>query len=218
MEYRRGWMPAKLQAAEVLKIGTIAYLSLSLVILVLSVAFYLKNDFGLVESSNALLPPVTSWLPPVLWALNLLGFGLIFVLLKKCRHCQSGPAKRISVALDKMGKGDLGWKLILRQGDELAPLADSISHASQALADRVVRLQADTRELSEIENFLIDSIQGQYRPAPHTMKALRRLQICTSRLQSEMDDFQIPAAPNSSLSIANQPKSQLSQPAESAIR
>lgn len=207
MEYRRGWIPAKVQAISILKIGTMIYVTFGLAILVLSAAFYLENDTGLFDSRGAFVHLAGAILPPILWVLNLFGLGLIFILIRKCRRCRDGQARRIAVALDKMGKGDLGWKLTLRRGDELAPVADSISHASQSLADRVVRLLADTRELSDIENFLIDSIQGQHRPDPHTMKALRRLQICTSRLQAEMDDFHMPSI-SAGMSAVERPKSQ----------
>ena len=93
--------------------------------------------------------------------------------------------------MEKMGQGDLGWKIVLRRSDEMADVAQSISSASQSLAERIGRIKTRTRELTEVEDFLLDSI-GSERPINnYTMNALRQLKICTSRLSADIDGFQL---------------------------
>jgi len=35
--------------------------------------------------------------------------------------------------MEKMSRGDLGWKITLRRGNELAEIADSVTRASESL-------------------------------------------------------------------------------------
>lgn len=191
MTNRRLRLLDNMESTPYIRIGALVYLFFSLVTTVTMSLIWLSadhtGDFAVVSWMRHL----TTAVPPLAIGLNLLAGAFIAVLLCKCRRCQSGPGQRIAAAMEKMGKGDVGWKIVLRKGDELAPVANSVSRASQSLADRIVRLQSETRQLAEIEDLLQDSLAGNRTVSPHTLKALRRLKICTSRIKAEMEDFQV---------------------------
>jgi methyl-accepting chemotaxis protein len=156
------------------------------------------------ETSGSFGAAVLNHAPLFLGMAYLIGLGLISWLTWKCNYGRPGAGRRITTALQKMSQGDLGWKITLRRGDELADVADSVTQASASLADRIVKLQMQTRQLTEIENYLIDSVDTHHID-PYTLKALRKLKICTSRLNADMEDFQISAiATDSSDSGASQ--------------
>ncbi len=191
MTNRRLRLLDNMESAPLVRIGALMYLFFSLITTVIMSVIWLTadhtGDFAVVSWMRYL----TTAVPPLAIGLNLLGGAFIFLLVSKCRRCQSGPGQRITAAMEKMGKGDVGWKIVLRNGDELAPVANSVSRASQSLADRIVRLQSETRQLVEIEDLLQDSLAGDRTVSQHTLKALRRLKICTSRIKAEMEDFQV---------------------------
>lgn len=191
MKNSRLTLPDNLESGPHIRIGALIHLPLSLLTTLATVWLWLHGDGRMESNPNSIAQFITVNWPLVLAGMNLFGAGLLILLLRKCRYCQSGPARRISAAMEKMSKGDLGWKIILRKGDELAPVADSVTNASRSLADRIGRLQSDTRELSALEEFLQDSIEGDRTFNPHTLKALRKLKICTTRLKTGVEDFQL---------------------------
>jgi methyl-accepting chemotaxis protein len=191
MQNRRLTLHENLESGPQIRIGALVYLILSL----LTASAFCWAWFNADHTSKMNSPTMTHFLvavlPFVLAALNLLGAGLLVLLLRKCRCCRSGPGRRISAAVEKMSKGDLGWKITLRKGDDLAPIAESVTNASRTLADRIGKLQCNTRELTALEEYLQDSIESDRTFNPHTLKALRKLKICTTRLKTEVEDFQV---------------------------
>jgi methyl-accepting chemotaxis protein len=177
-----------------IRIGALTYLPVALVTIFASGWLWLQSDGAIDADPDTWTETIVVNLPLILAAMNLVGLGLLVLLLKKCRSCQSGPARRITAAMEKMSQGDVGWKITLRKGDELASVADSVSNASRSLADRIVRLQSDTRELSDLEEYVQDSIESDCGCNRQTLQALRRLKICTTRLKTEVDDFQVSLA------------------------
>jgi len=153
-------------------------------------------SFAIIHSNAAIAPHsffAAAWeFAPLALALMLIpAAGFIFLFIWKCRNCRMGPGKRIATALQKMSRGDLGWKITLRRGDGMAEVAASVTHASESLADRINKLSIQVRQLTEIENFLIDSLETEQIYNPYTMKALRKLKICTNRLNAGINDFHI---------------------------
>lgn len=191
MQNRRLTLHENLESGPQIRIGVLAYLIVAVV--TTSVFCWARIEIGPLpqEESRSLVGLLAANLPFVLAGFNLLGAGFLVLLLRKCRSCRRGPGRRISDAMEKMSKGDLGWKITLRKGDELAPIADSVTHASRILADRIGRLQGNARELTALEEYLQDSIESDRALNPHTLKALRKLKICTTRLKTEVEDFQI---------------------------
>lgn len=190
MTNRRMRLTLRQISGPALKVAIVAYLAASpaLIILVSIVYFGTPTDSPAPTSVFAF---TLAHAPVILGATQLLGIALIIILTRKCRDCRVGQGQRITSALDKMGKGDLGWKVTLRRGDELAEVAESVTRASESLADRIGKLQLQTRQLTEVESFLLDSLDADRAYNPYTIKALRKLKICTSRLHSGMEDFQI---------------------------
>ncbi len=183
----------RIESGPLLQIAGAAYLTACAVSLLASSLLYLlRNSTALagLPTPSLLLSAASSAL---LWLLTLCGAVLVTLLMRRCHTCRSGPAKRITTAMEKMSKGDLGWKITLRRSDELVDVADSVSRASQSLADRMAKLQAQARELSDIEDYLHDSVESDRGSTPHTIKALRKLKICTNRLRSDIDDFHVSA-------------------------
>ncbi len=189
MNKRHEGVIRRLESGRVFKIAFVVYISLASVLVVATMFQF----FATVLSSHS-NNPVLNYLAPVLACMLAAGTGLTVLVMRKCRHCQSGPGKRIATALDKMSKGDLGWKITLRRSDNLSEVAMSVTRASESLADRIGKLQIQARQLVEIENFLIDSMETERIYNPYTMKALRKLKICTSRLSANIEDFQVSAS------------------------
>jgi len=190
MMRRQMWPFKNLDSSRLLRHSVIGYLIGSVILLGLTIVIYFAIGSSLDISQSF---PASVWrhAPLILGAAHLVGIGLMIVLIRKCHHCRLGPGQRITTALKKMCRGDLGWKITLRRGDELADVAESVTRASESLADRINKLQIQTRQLLEIENYLIDSVGTERVSSPYTIKALRKLKICTSRLNSHMEDFQI---------------------------
>jgi methyl-accepting chemotaxis protein len=183
-----------LESGQYTKIGAFIYLPLALLTTLVSGWLWSQPDGAIETGADSIAQLITVNLPLILAGMNIFGVGFMILLLRKCRCCRSGPARRITAAMEKMSKGDLGWKITLRKGDELASVADSVTNASRSLADRIGKLQSNTRELSALEEFLQDSIESDHTFNPHTLKALRKLKICTTRLKTEVEDFQVSVA------------------------
>ena len=191
MKNRRLKLPDSLQSGPHIKISALIYLPVALLTAFASAGIWFQTDGVIDGEPETLAEIIVVNLPLMLAGMNLFGLGLMVLLLRKCRYCQSGPARRIAAAMEKLSKGDVGWKITLRKGDELAPVADSVSNASRSLADRIVRLQSNTRELSDLEEYVQDSIESDQGYNRQTLQALRRLRICTTRLKTEVEDFQV---------------------------
>jgi len=185
------WPFNNLESGRVLRNGALIYLAVSPVLLSLALIAYFSFDRPTANVAGSFWAAMHEHAPLFLGLSCLLGMVLIGLLTWKCRYCRSGAGRRITTALEKMSRGDLGWKITLRRGDELAGMADSISRASESLADRIGKLQLQARQLTEIENYLIDSVDAAHIGNPYTLKALRKLKICTSRLNANIDDFHL---------------------------
>ncbi|MDD4052562.1 MAG: hypothetical protein PHR28_11780 [candidate division Zixibacteria bacterium] len=194
MKNRRLKLPDSLESGPHIRIGALIYLPIALITAFASSWLWFQTDGAIDADPDTLADIIVVNSPLMLAVMNLFGLGIMVLLLRKCRYCQSGPARRIAAAMEKLSKGDVGWKITLRKGDELAPVADSVSNASRSLADRIVRLQSDTRELSDLEEYVQDSIESDDGCNRQTLKALRRLRICTTRLKTEVEDFQVSLA------------------------
>lgn len=190
---RRRMRPFKnLETGRALRVTTIVYFVSSFILFLATTMAYWGVGNGSTGIIGSFFAAMNTHAPLFLGITYLIGAGLVLLLNWKCSHCRSGPGKRITTALEKMSKGDLGWKITLRRGDELAGVADSVTRASESLADRISKMQIQTRQLTEVENYLIDTLDAN-GANPYTMKALRKLKICTSRLDSNMQDFQVSA-------------------------
>ena len=63
----------------------------------------------------------------------LLAIPLIFMLGIRQSHRIVGPMKRITLALEAIGRGDFSQRITLRQGDALEELAEAINKMAEAL-------------------------------------------------------------------------------------
>ncbi len=182
-----------LDSSQLLKVVILSYTSLNLisllVVVIISIVPLMPVD--LIDHRTQISSTSTSiYLIGAFCLLNLTAAGTAFLLWRKFKKHQSGAGNQITAALDKIRQGDLGWKITLPGGSELARVADSVSLASESLADRVSTLKVKTRELAEVEDFLVDSLTCDGARKPYTLKALRKLRICISRLRSDMEEFQ----------------------------
>lgn len=193
MKNRRTRLIDSIEMGPPLRATAAAYLIASTICLAAATFIFFLQDSFVRAGSSSLFLLLTAACCALLWLLTLGGAVLVVMLLRRCHICRSGPGRRISTAMEKMSKGDLGWKITLRRSDELADVADSVSRASQLLADRIAKLQAQTRELSEVGDYLDDSLESNRAANPNMLKALRKLKICTNRLQSDIDDFHVSA-------------------------
>ena len=191
MNNRRKRVIRSLESGAAIKIAITVYTSLASVLIVAAILFVFVADHQVIGSPSSATEFLAIYLLAVLALMLIPGMGLIFLLTRQCRHCRLGPGRRIMTALDKMSKGDLGWKITLRRSDGLSEVAASITKASESLADRIGKLQIQARQLIEVENFLIDSMETERIYNPYTLKALRKLKICTSRLIANIEDFQV---------------------------
>ncbi|MEZ5360059.1 MAG: hypothetical protein R3F48_14680 [Candidatus Zixiibacteriota bacterium] len=193
MKNRRKRPFAEMETRQWLKAGSIVYISLSLVILVFSAILYLYTDNSRPTQPGTFFSIVNSTLPAILWIGYLAGLGFLIMTMRKCVGCILGPGKRLTSAMEKLGRGDVGWKLTLRRGDEMADVAESVSKASRALADRISKMQSEVKGIMEVEDYLIDSIAITHGSNPFLLKALRKLKISTTRLKTDINDFQVSA-------------------------
>ncbi|MCP4569503.1 MAG: hypothetical protein GY841_18155 [FCB group bacterium] len=181
----------RLDMSHAVKLGAVLYLSINLVVILAAIITYSYIQINPPTGSGSVLKSSVDFMPVVIWMGNIIGMGLIYLLIRHCRQCRSGQGRRISTALDKLSHGDLGWKITLRRGDELAEVADSVTLASKSLGERVAGLQAKAKELAGVEEYLLDSIDTGGGIDPYTLKALRKMKICTSRLLADMEEFQV---------------------------
>lgn len=179
-----------------LKVAVISAATTSLLFLFVTAVLIVDIHWENPEIVSGALHTVCVALFPVVWIMQMGGLIALGYILYRRHKAQAGPLRRIAAALDKMSKGDLGWKITLRQGDALVEMADSVTHASQTLAQRIGRMQGEIHELSEVENYLIDALDTASHDHPSTMKALRKLKICTCRLQADLDEFHLSSAPS----------------------
>jgi methyl-accepting chemotaxis protein len=182
---------AYLESGPAVRAAAIAYVFISLALLSFASFTFFSIDKQIISGWDSTSVQIMAYAIPALWIFHLVGMGFVYLLVRKCRHCRMGPATRINAAIEKMSKGDLGWKITLRRGDELAEVADSISTASSALAERVGKIQGQTRELVEIEEYMLDSLVGEQHFNPNFLRALRKLKICTNRLSTNIEEFQL---------------------------
>ena len=195
MKHRRARLLENLGTGRTFKIAAVIYLVINFLILIsVLVTFTGTEKITGVDPRTSAGGPAT-WPIPAAWVTQFIGLVVILVLLRRCNRCQEGLSRHITTAMEKMSRGDLGWKITLRRGNELAEIADSVTRASESLAERIGRLKTQTRQLTEVGNYLIDSVEADRIGNPNTLKALRRLKICTNRLCSNVEDFQISATP-----------------------
>lgn len=195
MVNRRHWVLKGATSDRLIRAAAGVYIALALCMSCGIAALFVMTDFNAVQRPHSFFASLLTYAPIILALFLILGAGLICLLIRNCRLCRMGPGKRIATALEKMSKGDLGWKITLRRGDGLAEVASSVSQASESLADRVNKISIQVRQLTEIENFLIDSLETEQIYNPYTMKALRKLKICTSRLNANIDEFHLSSMP-----------------------
>lgn len=174
-----------------LKPISLTYLAIALMFILITPFIYLNQNNSSLNKSGSFFDLAAGIYPIAAGIILLAGSILLILTIRKCTHCVLGPGKRLSTAINKMSKGDFGWKLTLRRGDELAEVADSVTQASQSLADRIGKLQSGMKGLTEIEEYLIDSVGSTQDLNPYVIKALRKMKICTSRLNADLDEFQI---------------------------
>ncbi|MFH1700159.1 MAG: hypothetical protein ABIE07_06190 [Candidatus Zixiibacteriota bacterium] len=174
-----------------LKPISLTYLAIAMIFILITPFIYLNQSDSGLNKSGSFFDFAASIIPAIAGIIILFGSILLFLTIRKCTHCIMGPGKQLSTAIDKISKGDFGWKLTLRRGTELADVADSVTQASQSLADRIGKLQSQMKGLNEIEEFLIDSIGSTQDINPYFVKALRTLKICTNRLNADISEFQI---------------------------
>ncbi|MEE9441635.1 MAG: hypothetical protein V3V99_03105 [candidate division Zixibacteria bacterium] len=174
-----------------LKPISLTYLVIALMFIFITPFLYLNRNIVSLNKSGSFFDLAAGIFPVIAGIIVLVGSILLILTIRKCTHCIMGPGKRLSTAIDKMSKGDFGWKLTLRRGDELAEVADSITQASQSLAGRIGKLQSEMKGLTEIEDYLLDSIGSTQDINPYFIKALRRLKICTNRLNADLNEFHI---------------------------
>lgn len=191
MKNRRMRPSRVMETATLLRHGSFVYLAVSFLILTVTAIVYLTIDFAGRTHSGSFFDYLRDALPFLIWGLHLVGLGLLFLALRKCRACLLGPGKQLTEAMQKMSKGDLGWKLTLRRNDELADVADSVSNASRSLAERIGKIQSQVKGLAEVEGYLLDSFDTTRDINPYFIKALRKMSICTNRLHADIDEFQI---------------------------
>ncbi|MCK5126903.1 MAG: hypothetical protein KAR42_11665 [candidate division Zixibacteria bacterium] len=191
MKNRRMRPFANMETGTWLKTGSIVYLSMSLILLVITAVIYLNIDSTSLTSSGSFFTSAITIIPIIMWVGYLAGLIFMVLTMRKCTGCILGPGKRLTSAMDKMSRGDLGWRLTLRRGDEMMEVADSVSKASQSLAGRISKMQSEIKGLTEVEEYLIDSVAGSHHANPYFMKALRKLKISTNRLHADINDFQI---------------------------
>jgi len=187
----RNRLMGSLESPGAIKTIALIYISATFALIAVTVVVYFAADVAFIDNDDT---PLGRWLfhaPLVLSLAAIPGVALVFLLIRKCRRCQTDAGKRIAGALEKMGRGELGWKITLRRNEELVDVAESLTRASESLADRIGKLQIQARQLTEVESFLIDSIEADRLNNQYTLKALRKLKICTSRLNADMDDFHV---------------------------
>lgn len=190
----RLWPKTGLNATPKVKAFIIGYLLCGMILLTFSVFAFLKVTLYTPDM------PVWSYLAaalPLCMGIQMaIGVGLLFLFIRKCHHCRSVLGQEISAALKKMSRGDLGWKVTLHRDAELSDVAQSATQASESLADMISKLQIQSQRLTEIEDYLVDSLEVSTIKNPYTLKALRKLKICTSRLNSNLQDFRVSAIAN----------------------
>lgn len=176
-----------------LKVCVTIYSLISLSLLGTVVGLWLTFEPNLLLNSDTAIHTVFYILSVTLVVVQLSGIGLLFYTVGKFHKSISVPARRVIEAMGKMSRGDLGWKITLQKNDELSEMVTSISNASCSLAERIGRLQSQARELAEVEDYILDALAVDKTSNRHVLKGLRKLKITTSRLNSDIDSFQISA-------------------------
>ncbi len=176
-----------------LRVCVTIYSLISLSLLGTVVGLWLTFEPSLLLNSDSAIHSVFYSTSLAMVITHIIGICLLLYAVGKCHNCISGPVRRVIDAMGKMSRGDLGWKITLRKNDELSEMAASITNASCSLAERIGRLQTQARELNEVEDYIIDAVSVDRTDNRHLIKGLRKLKITTSRLNSDIDSFQISA-------------------------
>jgi methyl-accepting chemotaxis protein len=198
-----------------LKPISLTYLVIAMMFIFITPLLYLNQNSSGLKNSGSFFDLAAGIFPAVAGIIILTGSILLILTIRKYTYCIMEPGKRLSTAINKMSKGDFGWKLTLRRGDELADVADSVTQASQSLADRIGKLQSGMKGLTEIEKYLIDSVGSTQDINPYFVKALRKMKICTNRLNADLNEFQISMNENNPADDANRTTINHSQRAQS---
>lgn len=108
-------------------------------------------------------------LPAVVIAI-LLGILVAFVMALFFPQRIAGPLYRIERDLrEKVGEGDLTVRFMVRKGDEMEELADSLNVMMEKMAARVERINSLTKELVTI-------LEGNGMDREEVIKVARRLE------------------------------------------
>ena len=195
MIWHRMRLLANLDPNQLFKAATLFFISSNIIMLLFIAIFYFAPDNSILPIDKEITSLAAHLLPAILWFCNAICAVLLAFMWRKCHNCRNRFGRQIINALEKMGKGELGWKITLRRGNELSEVANSVSDAHKRLAQRIAEIQTKTREISEAEDFLFDSLGLNRSLRPQTLNALRKLKIGLNRLKSDIDRFHLSLLP-----------------------
>ena len=81
------------------------------------------------------------------WVYVIVGAILLVILASLFTHRFAGPLYRFEISLDKMNKGDLSFKIVLRKKDECQTLADKINLFNSNLSSSFSNMTAIAGEI-----------------------------------------------------------------------
>lgn len=106
-------------------------------------------------------------------------------------HRIAGPLHKTEESLMKMGRGDLGFDINLRRGDEAKKLADSFNSASRGLSGLVGGLKEEhSRMYSAVRR--LEALAGDTSGLSEDLKkAVKDLSASAAALGKKLDKFKI---------------------------
>ena len=99
-------------------------------------------------------------------------------------HRVAGPLYRLEKAIQAIGRGDLSFRVRLREGDELKGFAESMDGAVVGLRQQLQQMQEQTLKLRDIVRQL-----KQYPTVPQ--KLVQELECAQSRLDETIARFRV---------------------------
>ncbi|MBW2568811.1 MAG: hypothetical protein JRD93_09170 [Deltaproteobacteria bacterium] len=171
----------KLQLRMLVKIWSIILVSL----LVTGIIFYFYSDINIGKSYRLFHIKADNFMDflfPVLACgfFTSLFLGVVVSLLFP--HAIAGPIYRIENELVEIGKGNLCKKIILRKGDELEDLVDSINIMTVGLRDKIKTISDISGQIGELAERAVDEDHDA------TMK---KIKLTNENLQEAVNKFKL---------------------------